>query len=174
MWYCIYGTIDSTPPTISIEQPLIATPTMLQRLSSLAVRRPRAAMPSSSSAWSIIVGAQSQPSFALATQLPPPQTTTTTIRPRSSRSTRGLYDGRDVRFGNNVPFSLKKTRRKWNPNVQHKVLYSSILDEMIKFKVTTGALRTIDKMGGLDNYLLTSKHVIETKTKGVGKEGQGQ
>lgn len=29
-------------------------------------------------------------------------------------------------------------------------------------------------MGGLDNYLLTSKHVIETKTKGVGKEGQGQ
>ena len=45
---------------------------------------------------------------------------------------------------------------------------------MIKFKVTTGALRTIDKMGGLDNYLLTSKHVIETKTKGVGKEGQGQ
>lgn len=45
---------------------------------------------------------------------------------------------------------------------------------MIKFKVTTGALRTIDKVGGLDNYLLTSKHVTETKTKGVGKEGQGQ
>ena len=29
-------------------------------------------------------------------------------------------------------------------------------------------------MGGLDNYLLNSKHVKETKTKGVGKEGQGQ
>jgi len=40
--------------------------------------------------------------------------------------------------------------------------------------VTTGALRSIDKMGGLDNYLLNSRHVKELKTKGVGKEGQGQ
>ncbi|KAL7550303.1 hypothetical protein ACHAWF_013546 [Thalassiosira exigua] len=39
---------------------------------------------------------------------------------------------------------------------------------MIKFHVTTSALRTIDKMGGLDNYLLKSKHV---GTKGNG-EGQ--
>ena len=85
------------------------------------------------------------------------------IRCRSSRSKRGLYDGKDVSFGNNVPFSLKKTRRRWNPNVQHKRVYSEILDEMIPFHITTSALRSIDKYGGLDEYLLRSKHV---STKG--------
>eukprot|EP01082_Thalassiosira_pseudonana_P000260 g150.t1 g150 contig1:362585-363337(-) len=99
-----------------------------------------------------------------------PQTATTTVslRHRSSRSLRGLYDGKDVRFGNNVPFSLKKTRRRWNPNVQLKRVYSEILGEMIPFHITTSALRSIDKMGGLDNYLLGSRHV---STKG---EGEGQ
>ena len=85
------------------------------------------------------------------------------IRCRSSRSKRGLYDGKDVSFGNNVPFSLKKTRRRWNPNVQYKRVYSEVLDEMIKFHITTSALRSIDKYGGLDEYLLRSKHV---STKG--------
>ena len=84
-------------------------------------------------------------------------------RSRSSRSRRGLYDGKDVRFGNNVPFSMKKTRRRWNPNVQFKRLYSEVLDEMIKFHVTAAALRSIDKFGGLDNYLLYSPNV---STKG--------
>lgn len=101
---------------------------------------------------------------------------TAAIRHRSSRSTRGLFDGKDVRFGNNVPFSMKKTRRKWNPNVQYQKLYSEILDESIKFKVTTAALRSIDKAGGLDNYLLTSKHVINNKSVGgnKGQQGMGQ
>ncbi len=40
-----------------------------------------------------------------------------------------------------------------------------MLDEMIQFHVTTSALRTIDKYGGLDNYLLKSRHV---------KDGQGE
>ncbi|KAL7490828.1 hypothetical protein ACHAWT_000707 [Skeletonema menzelii] len=145
---------------------------MLRRFSSSIVCQSAASkfLPSISISQPLL-GTQFQPSSLPTTQS---SVSTTTIRTRSSRSTRGLYDGRDVRFGNNVPFSLKKTRRKWSPNVQHKVLYSEVLDESIKFKVTTGALRTIDKMGGLDNYLLNSKLVKETKTKGVGKEGQGQ
>ena len=92
-----------------------------------------------------------------------PQQAQQQIRCRSSRSQRGLYDGKDVSFGNNVPFSLKKTRRRWNPNVQYKRVYSEVLDEMIKFHITTSALRSIDKYGGLDEYLLRSKHV---STKG--------
>mmetsp|Transcript_22876 Transcript_22876/g.53942 ORF Transcript_22876/g.53942 Transcript_22876/m.53942 type:complete len:194 (-) Transcript_22876:94-675(-) len=89
-------------------------------------------------------------------------------RHRSNRSRRGLYDGKDVRFGNQVSFSNRKTRRKWKPNVQMKRLYSEVLDEMLRFHVTTSALRTIDKYGGLDNYLLNSRHV---STEGFG-EGQ--
>ena len=38
-------------------------------------------------------------------------------------------------------------------------VYSEILDEMVPFHLTTSALRSIDNAGGLDNYLLTSRHV---------------
>ena len=43
--------------------------------------------------------------------------------------------------------------------MQMKRIYSEVLDEMLRFHVTTSALRTIDKYGGLDNYLLNSRHV---------------
>ena len=49
------------------------------------------------------------------------------------------------------------TRRVWKPNAQNASLYSDILDRKVRFKVTPSALRTIDKAGGLDNYLLYSK-----------------
>lgn len=80
-------------------------------------------------------------------------------RYRSNRSKRGLYDGKDIRSGNNVSFSMKATKRKFKPNVFKKRVYSEVLDEMIKFHLTTSTLRSIDNAGGLDNYLLTSKHV---------------
>lgn len=50
-----------------------------------------------------------------------------------------------------------RTRRVWKPNAQNASLYSDILDRKVRFKVTPSALRTIDKAGGLDNYLLYSK-----------------
>mmetsp|Transcript_15132 Transcript_15132/g.18437 ORF Transcript_15132/g.18437 Transcript_15132/m.18437 type:complete len:190 (-) Transcript_15132:179-748(-) len=87
----------------------------------------------------------------------------TQSRQVSNRSRRGLYDGKDIRSGNNLSFSMNKTKRKFKPNVFKKKVYSEILDEMIQFHLTTSALRTIDKVGGLDNYLLTSRHVKEGK-----------
>lgn len=102
----------------------------------------------------------------------PQQTTTTTAtatttiensdeqrRFRSNRSRRGLYNGKDIRTGNNLSFSMKHTKRTFKPNVFVKRVYSEILDEMVRFHLTTSTLRSIDKCGGLDNYLLTSKHV---------------
>ena len=80
-------------------------------------------------------------------------------RYRSNRSQRGLYDGKDIRSGNNLSFSMKSTKRKFKPNVFKKKVYSEVLDEMLPFHVTTSALRSIDNAGELDNYLLTSKHV---------------
>lgn len=58
--------------------------------------------------------------------------------------------------GNNVPESHQKTRREWLPNIQKKSLYSATLDEKLRIKVTASTLRTIDKVGGLDQYLLKS------------------
>ena len=82
-------------------------------------------------------------------------------RYRSNRSRRGLYNGKDVRFGNKLSFSMKSSRRKFKPNVFIKTVFSETLGEKIRFHLTASTLRSIDQAGGLDNYLLTSKHVTE-------------
>jgi large subunit ribosomal protein L28 len=76
---------------------------------------------------------------------------------RSHRSRRGLYDGKDIRTGNNVSFSMRHTKRTFKPNVFIKRVYSDILDDMIQFHLTAATLRSIDKAGGLDNYLMKNE-----------------
>ncbi|KAG8950162.1 39S ribosomal protein L24, mitochondrial [Tulasnella sp. 424] len=73
------------------------------------------------------------------------------------RAQNGLFAGKTKQYGNNVPHSKQKTRRSWLPNVQSKRLYSEILGTTMKTKVTTRALKTIDKYGGIDGYLLNAK-----------------
>jgi large subunit ribosomal protein L28 len=70
----------------------------------------------------------------------------------------GLYGGLAVRSGNMVSKKNEiKTRRTWRPNVQQKRLWSVALKKMIRVRVTSRVLRTIDKVGGLDEYLLGEK-----------------
>jgi large subunit ribosomal protein L28 len=49
--------------------------------------------------------------------------------------------------GNSVSFSNKKTKRKFNPNLQVKKFYVPELGEWITLKVSTSAIRTINKLG---------------------------
>lgn len=81
------------------------------------------------------------------------------------RAKRGIYAGRHIQFGNRVSEDGgNKTRRSWKPNVQEKRLFSYILDRHIRVKVTTHALRCIDKAGGIDEYLLkTPYHKMDTE-----------
>ena len=62
------------------------------------------------------------------------------------RSQTGLFHGKLIQFGNNVPFSKKKTRRTWLPNIQQKGLRSEVLNREFTLKVTTKALKTIKKV----------------------------
>ncbi|XP_038876561.1 uncharacterized protein LOC120068991 [Benincasa hispida] len=82
-----------------------------------------------------------------------------------NRANRGIYAGRHIRFGNRVSEDGgNKSRRSWKPNVQEKRLFSYILDRHIRVKVTTHALRCIDKAGGIDEYLLkTPYHKMDTE-----------
>ncbi|KAG9016059.1 39S ribosomal protein L24, mitochondrial [Tulasnella sp. 427] len=73
------------------------------------------------------------------------------------RAQNGLFGGKSKQYGNNVPHSKQKTRRSWLPNVQSKRLYSEILGTTMKTKITTRALKTIDKYGGIDGYLMNAK-----------------
>ncbi|XP_022729910.1 54S ribosomal protein L24, mitochondrial-like [Durio zibethinus] len=82
-----------------------------------------------------------------------------------ARAKRGLYAGRHIQFGNRISEDGgNKSRRTWKPNVQEKRLFSYILDRHIRVKVTTHALRCIDKAGGIDEYLLkTPYHKMDTE-----------
>lgn len=43
------------------------------------------------------------------------------------------------------------------PNVHYVKLYSEILGQRVRVKATSQVLRIVDKLGGLDNYLLKYK-----------------
>jgi large subunit ribosomal protein L28 len=50
-------------------------------------------------------------------------------------------------FGNNRPFSLKATRRKFRLNLQSKRTFVPELQQFVRVQVTTDELKIIDKMG---------------------------
>lgn len=81
------------------------------------------------------------------------------------RAKRGIFAGRHIQFGNKISEDGgNKSRRTWKPNVQEKRLFSYIHDRHIRIKVTTHALRCIDKAGGIDEYLLkTPYHKMDTE-----------
>ena len=79
---------------------------------------------------------------------------------------RCLVTGKGVQTGNNVSKSNRKTRRRFLPNLQSVAIYSEILDQQVTLKLSTQGLRTIEKNGGLDLYLLNtpvSKLTAESK-----------
>ena len=49
--------------------------------------------------------------------------------------------------GNNVSHSNRKTKRRFLPNLHKKKFYVPELDKWVTLKVSTTALRTINKMG---------------------------
>ncbi len=55
--------------------------------------------------------------------------------------------GKRPRVGNNVSHSNNKTKRKFYPNLHTKKFYIPEEDRWIKLKVSTTALRTINKKG---------------------------
>jgi large subunit ribosomal protein L28 len=62
--------------------------------------------------------------------------------------------GKGVLSGNNVSHANNKTRRRFLPNIRSRRLYSEALGEAIRLKIAASTLRTIEKKGGLDAFLL--------------------
>ena len=55
--------------------------------------------------------------------------------------------GKRPMFGHSVSHSNRKTKRKFLPNLKKKKFYIPELDEWVELKVSTSALRTINKKG---------------------------
>jgi len=65
--------------------------------------------------------------------------------------------GKGRQVGNNVSHANNKTKRVFLPNLQKVTLMSEKLDRSFKFRVSTNALRSVEHVGGLDNWLLKTK-----------------
>jgi len=62
--------------------------------------------------------------------------------------------GKGVMPGHNVSHANNKSPRKFLPNLQHTSMLSDALGQMIRLRLSVNAIRTIERNGGLDAYLL--------------------
>ncbi len=66
------------------------------------------------------------------------------------------FTGRGVQAGNNVSHANNRTRRRFLPNLQRASLLSDVLGETVQVRLCTRAIRTVEKRGGLDAFLLST------------------
>jgi large subunit ribosomal protein L28 len=62
--------------------------------------------------------------------------------------------GKGRQVGNNVSHANNKTKRTFLPNLQNVTLLSDALERGVKLRVSTHGLRSVEHVGGLDNWLL--------------------
>ena len=65
--------------------------------------------------------------------------------------------GKKAMSGNNVSHAKNRTKRKFLPNLNNVTLTSETLGRDFQLKVSASALRTINKVGGLDLFLVKAK-----------------
>jgi large subunit ribosomal protein L28 len=71
-------------------------------------------------------------------------------------SRRCQITGKGVLTGNNVSHANNHTRRRFLPNLQDASLLSDILGLSVRMRLSTRAIRTIERKGGIDAYLLAT------------------
>ena len=62
--------------------------------------------------------------------------------------------GRIAQTGNNVSHANNKTKRRFLPNVHPVTMLSDTLRVNVRMRLTPKGLRTVEKNGGLDLFLL--------------------
>ncbi|MBF0284008.1 MAG: 50S ribosomal protein L28 [Magnetococcales bacterium] len=68
---------------------------------------------------------------------------------------RATLGGKAPQTGYLVSHSHHETKRQWLPNMQKKALYSLSMGRSLRVELSTDILRTIDRAGGLDDYLMS-------------------
>ncbi len=71
--------------------------------------------------------------------------------------------GKGVMSGNNVSHAKNRTRRRFLPNLQIASFLSEALGQVVRLRVSTHALRTIEFKGGIDSFLAKAKDVELSK-----------
>jgi large subunit ribosomal protein L28 len=68
--------------------------------------------------------------------------------------------GKGTLVGNNVSHANNKTKRVYRPNLQSIALVSEALGNAYRLRVSMNALRSVDRSGGLDPFLLKSRDAV--------------
>ena len=72
--------------------------------------------------------------------------------------------GKGVQTGNNVSHANNKTRRRYLPNLQEASLVSDAIGGIVRLRLSTHALRSIEHNGGIDAFL------VKASTKNLSPE----
>lgn len=79
--------------------------------------------------------------------------------------------GKGPMVGNNVSHANNKTKRQFLPNLQHVTLISDSLGRSVKLRVSMNGLRSVEHVGGLDNWLLkTSEDKLSLTARRLKRE----
>ena len=66
--------------------------------------------------------------------------------------------GKKPMSGNNVSHANNRTKRRFIPNLQNVKLYSGTLQKYINLNITIRTMKTVEKNGGLDSYLIKTSN----------------
>ena len=79
--------------------------------------------------------------------------------------------GRSRQVGHNVSHANNKTKRVFLPNLQNVTLISDSLGKRVRLRVSTHGLRSVEHVGGLDNWLLkTADAKLSLKARRLKRE----
>ncbi|AEI37791.1 MAG: 50S ribosomal protein L28 [Zymomonas mobilis subsp. pomaceae] len=79
--------------------------------------------------------------------------------------------GKGRQVGNNVSHANNRTKRTFLPNLQNVTLISDTLGTGVSLRVSTHGLRSVEHVGGLDNWLLKTKdEKLSTRARKVKRE----
>ena len=74
--------------------------------------------------------------------------------------------GKGRQVGHNVSHANNKTKRTFLPNLQNVTLLSESLGKGVSLRVSTHGLRSVEHVGGLDNWLTkTSDEKLSLKAR---------
>jgi large subunit ribosomal protein L28 len=75
----------------------------------------------------------------------------------SAMSRRCELTGKGAQVGHKVSHSNIKTKRRFLANLVNVTMMSDALGRSVKLRISTNALKTVDRRGGLDAFLMKAK-----------------
>ena len=65
--------------------------------------------------------------------------------------------GKRAQVGNKVSHANNRSKRRFRPNLQRLSLLSDALGQTVRVRISVNGLRTVEKQGGLDAYLIGAR-----------------